>query len=127
MLLIMVDIPETNQYHITTQPKSEEETDADYSTTRNNLELPPSIDAGTSVMCGDLLRCLCWCCFLTSDNTNSDRHCCPDGCCDCSCGGCGNCDCGGCGNCDCGGCDNCDCGGCGNCDCGGCDLGGCNC
>lgn len=100
----MVNISETYHYRVTKQPNTVEETDQLYDTKPRNIELAPSINSSTSIMCGDLLRCLCWCCYLVADNLNSDGDCCSGECCDCDCNGCENCDCGGCDNCDCSGC-----------------------
>lgn len=91
----MVDIPETHQYRITKQPNAAEETDQVYGITARNIELAPSINSGTDIICGDLLRCLCWCCCLAVNDPDSKCNCCSDSCCDC------NCDCGDCSNCDC--------------------------
>jgi hypothetical protein len=77
------------QNQVTKQPNSAEETRG---STARNCELASSINSSTSIICGDLLRCLFWCCCcLTSDNNNSNCNCCSD-----ECYGCENCDCSGC-------------------------------
>ncbi len=108
----MVDTSQTHQYCVTKQPNTTEETDQVYRTIPKYSEVAPAINSGLSITDEDLLRCLCWCCYLTlNNNTDSDSNCCSNRCCDC------DCDCSGC-------CECCDCGGC---DCGGCDCGGCDC
>ncbi len=96
----MVDTSETHQYCVTKQPNTTEETDQVYRTIPKYSELAPAINSGLSIMCDDLLRCLCCCCYLTANNTDSDCNCCSDRCCDCDCGGCDSCT-----GCDCNGCD----------------------
>ena len=105
----MADTPQTYQYRVEKQPNTVEETEHLYGIASRNIELGSSINTSANIMCGDLLRCLCFCFYYsTPNNNNSGCNCCSDDCCecnDCSCGECNDCDCRGCDNCDCGGCD----------------------
>jgi len=79
---MMTDVPETDHYYVTEQPKQTDNTKP------KMIELGSTINASTNIRCGDLLRWLCcYYCFVDA-NTNSDCHCCSDECCNCDCNGC---------------------------------------